>query len=177
MTLLTDDSINRAEHDGHDDEPRVPVVMVVHRGDPEEHKYDGLRAARQHFHRVLDGGVRLVRYIRLDVILHGDAAEGDPTDIQRKSEVTVKSTSMSGRRHNKRGWLPVSNRGGSGHTLVYRSQLGQFPKLVVEINSGGGLRNRRPRANDGSIRFTTGTKPALRNPCKFVCPRLSASRS
>lgn len=97
MTLLTDDSINRAEHDGHDDEPRVPVVMVVHRGDPEEHKYDGLRTARQHFHRVLDGGVRLVRYIRLDVILHGDAAEGDPTSTRRKRErereVTVKLTS------------------------------------------------------------------------------------
>ena len=86
MALLTDDSINRAEHDGHDDEPRVPVVMVVHRGDPEEHKYDGLRTARQHFHRVLDGGVRLVRYIRLDVILHGDAAESDPAGIQRERE-------------------------------------------------------------------------------------------
>lgn len=79
LTLLTDDSINRAEYDGHDDEPRVPVVTVVHRSDSEEHKYDGFRAARQHLHRVFDGCVRFVRDIRLHVILHRDAAEGDPT--------------------------------------------------------------------------------------------------
>lgn len=78
LGLLTDDPIDRAEHDGRDDEPRVPVVGVVDSGHTEEHEYDGLRAAGQHFHCVLDGGVRLVRYIGLHVILHGNAAEGDP---------------------------------------------------------------------------------------------------
>lgn len=78
--ILTDDAIDRAEDDGHDDEPRVPIVMVVHGRHPEEHKYDSFRAAWQHFHRVFDRGVRLVRYIRLHVILHGDAAEGDSGD-------------------------------------------------------------------------------------------------
>lgn len=58
-------------------------MVVVHGRHPEEHKYDGFRAARQHFHRVFDRGVRLVRYIRLHVILHGDAAEGDPVTKER----------------------------------------------------------------------------------------------
>lgn len=106
--ILTDDAIDRTEDDGHDDEPRVPIVMVVHGRHPEEHKYDSFRAAWQHFHRVFDRGVRLVRYIRLHVILHGDAAEGDPGD---KGEVTVnrwggevddtKGTNMA------RGWIRV----------------------------------------------------------------------
>lgn len=49
---------------------------IVHRGDAKEHEDDGLRATRQHLHRILDGRVRLVRYIGLDVILHGNTAEG-----------------------------------------------------------------------------------------------------
>lgn len=93
---LTDDAIDRAEDDGHDDEPRVPIVVVVHGRHPEEHKYDGFRAAWQHFHRVFDRGVRLVRYIRLHVILHGDATEGDPGD---KGEVTVNRWGEKWARH------------------------------------------------------------------------------
>lgn len=53
-------------------------MSIVHRGDAEEHEYYGLRATRQHLHCVLDGRVRLVRYIGLDVILHGNTAEGYP---------------------------------------------------------------------------------------------------
>lgn len=75
---LTHGAIDRAEDYGHDDKPRVPVVRVVHRGHAEEHEYDGLRAARQHLHRILDGRMGLVRYIGLDVVLHGDAAECYP---------------------------------------------------------------------------------------------------
>lgn len=51
-------------------------MSIVHRGDAEQHEYDGLRATRQHLHCVLDGRVGLVRYISLDVILHGNTAEG-----------------------------------------------------------------------------------------------------
>jgi len=76
--VLAHGAIDRAEDDGHDDEPRVPVVLVVDRGDAEEHEYDGFRAARQHLHRILDGRMGLVGYIGFDVVLHGDAAERDP---------------------------------------------------------------------------------------------------
>jgi len=51
-------------------------VSIVHRGDAEEHEYDGLRATRQHLHCILDSRVGLVRYIGLDVILHSNTAEG-----------------------------------------------------------------------------------------------------
>lgn len=50
-------------------------MPVVYSGHTEEHEDNGLRTARQHLHRVLDGCVRLVRYIGLDIVLHGDAAE------------------------------------------------------------------------------------------------------
>lgn len=75
-SLLTHGPVDGAENYRHDNEPRVPVVSIVHRGDSEEHEYDRLRTARQHLHRVLDGRVRLMRYIGLNVILHGNTAEG-----------------------------------------------------------------------------------------------------
>lgn len=66
-----------AEENRQHDEPNVPLVVVLDGGHAEEHEDDGLRGAGQHLQGVLDGRVRLVRDVRLDVVLHSDAAEGD----------------------------------------------------------------------------------------------------
>ena len=77
----TDGSEDGAEENGEEDEGRVPVVLVVDGVDAEEHEDDGLRTAAQHLHCVLDGRVRLGRYVALHVILHRYPAESDPVHI------------------------------------------------------------------------------------------------
>lgn len=57
-------------------------MPVVDRGHAQEHKDDGFGRRGQHFQRVLDGGVRFVRYVLLDVVLHRDAAEGDAARLE-----------------------------------------------------------------------------------------------
>jgi hypothetical protein len=74
---LTDGSVDRAEDNGEYDERPVPFVVVMNRGDPKEHEDDGLRRAREHFHRVLHRRLRLGADVPLHVVLHRDAAKGD----------------------------------------------------------------------------------------------------
>ena len=50
-------------------------MIFANCGDAEKHEDDRFRRATQHLHRVLDGGMRFMRYIRLDVVLHRDTAE------------------------------------------------------------------------------------------------------
>lgn len=115
---LTYDPIDRAEDYGHDHEPSGPVVMVVHCGYSKEHEDDGLRATRQHLHGILDGGVRLVRDVRLHVVLHRDTAEGDPA----AREVTA----------NRRCWTDtrgyVARDGGRQTGVVSIPTPGSFPE-------------------------------------------------
>ena len=55
-------------------------MCVVNSCDPEEHEDDGLAGGGQHLDGVLDGGLGLGGHVPLDVVLHGDAAEGDGED-------------------------------------------------------------------------------------------------
>lgn len=80
MIRLTQNPINRAEHYGHDDKPRIPIVPVVDSCHPKEHEYNCFRTAGQHLHGILDRCVRLVRYISFHVILHGYPAKSDPVE-------------------------------------------------------------------------------------------------
>ena len=57
------------EEDGENNEPPVPVMLVMYCGHAQEHEDDRLRAAGQHLHRVLDRRLRAARHIPLNVIL------------------------------------------------------------------------------------------------------------
>ena len=57
------------EEDGQNDKPPVPVMRVVNGGHPQEHEYDGFRAAWQHFHCILYRGLGLAGHVPLHVVL------------------------------------------------------------------------------------------------------------
>lgn len=75
---LTDYPVHRTKQNGQEDEPRVPVVALVHGRDAQEHEDDRFRGTAQHFHRVFDRRVRLVGNVGFHVVFHGDTAEGYP---------------------------------------------------------------------------------------------------
>ena len=52
-------------------------MVVVDGGDTQEHEDDRLRRAGQHLHRVLQRRLRVGRDVSLDVVLAGDATEGN----------------------------------------------------------------------------------------------------
>ena len=94
----TDGSEDGTEEDGEENEGRVPVVLIVDRVDAEEHEDDRFRAAAQHLHGVLDGRMRLGRYVALHVVLHRYAAEGDPdlfNKINQSIKTSIRSNQMS----------------------------------------------------------------------------------
>jgi hypothetical protein len=76
--IHTNESVDGAEEHSEQDEPRVPRVSVVHGGHPEEHENNRLGRRAKHLHCVLNGRVRFVGNVRLDVVFHGDPAERDP---------------------------------------------------------------------------------------------------
>ena len=59
-----------AEEDGEDDEPPVPVVLVVDGGHAQEHEDHRLGAARQHLHPVLNRRLRAARHVSFHVVLY-----------------------------------------------------------------------------------------------------------
>ena len=78
-----EDAIDRAADERQEHKARIPRVMVGHGAQAHEHEDDRLHDAREHLEHVLDGGVGLLGYVELDVLLHEHAAEGDGQNARR----------------------------------------------------------------------------------------------
>ena len=71
----TNDAVERAAEERDEHEARVPRVVVRHGTQAHKHEDDRLHDTSQHLENVLDCGVWLFRYVKLDVLFHEHAAK------------------------------------------------------------------------------------------------------
>lgn len=103
VLLLTKNARHHAQNYSHCDKRPVPLVISSHCGNPKEDEDEGLAHAAQHLQEILDGGVRLVRYVGLHVgPHHGTARYQSGQEIESNPD-----------------WLQLSNCSGKIYRLSY----------------------------------------------------------
>ena len=84
MKTGTDGSVDGAEENGETDVGPVPHVVVVDGGHAQKHEDNGFWRTGQHFHGVLQSGLRVGGNIALNIIFASNAAECDAEKNERK---------------------------------------------------------------------------------------------